>query len=620
MKPFMINNRPHWRSTFPQFVWMHYESFATFMAETWSFLGLPPPTRAQREVANYLQHGLDSSQLVKLSKQDIAIAEAGRRECVIRAFRSLGKSYIAAAFVIWRLMRQPRDEKVLVISASGSKSREFVHQLRSIILAMPLVSWMLEGNREEDSERRDTSIAFDIAHSSLSQSYSVKAVGLTGQITGSRATLIIADDIEVEENCRTEDARARLLMAVQNDFSAIVKTEQESLGDIVFLGTPRVQFSLYNTLVSKMGYTCFTVPILYPTAERRPNYLLKTDRMVTKDILAPYLIDLFNKGLLTEGDITDTRFSREEVNVMQSQGVESFTLNMLLDTSLSDLERFPLKLYDLMIHPLIGNQAPISIAWGKVNILHSLPNVGLTNDFFVGPAAVSEQVRPFEQTIMFVDPSGRGADESAWAIVSSLNGFLYIRRVRGTRNPEEAYKLIAFDAKNYEVHTIFIEPNFGGGSWMYALQPILYHIYPAGCSVQESEWAKGRKETRIIDTLEPALLQHRLVVDANVVQDDLKLPSKHSLFYQMTHITRDAGAIAHDDRIDAVAGAVAYFMKHLALDTNEQMRELEEYEAERFFQEYLEATADPRLTYGIWDDGRLMMKTRDGQPVYTSNL
>jgi hypothetical protein len=32
--------------------------------------------------------------------------------------------------VLWRLLRNPRDEKILVVSATGNKSKEFVSQVK----------------------------------------------------------------------------------------------------------------------------------------------------------------------------------------------------------------------------------------------------------------------------------------------------------------------------------------------------------------------------------------------------------------------------------------------------------------------------------------------------------
>jgi hypothetical protein len=68
--------------------------------------------------------------------------------------------------------------------------------------------------------------------------------------------------------------------------------------------------------------------------------------------------------------------------------------------------------------------------------------------------------------------------------------------------------------------------------------------------------------------------QHRLVIGEQVVREDDSMVQgyrpedqyKYRLFHQMTRITRDRGALAHDDRLDALAGAVAFWVEHMALD------------------------------------------------------
>jgi hypothetical protein len=45
------------------------------------------------------------------------------------------------------------------------------------------------------------------------------------------------------------------------------------------------------------------------------------------------------------------------------------------------------------------------------------------------------------------------------------------------------------------------------------------------------------------------------------------------MFYQMTRITKDRGALAHDDRLDALAIAVAYWVEQMAADADELIRE-----------------------------------------------
>jgi hypothetical protein len=42
--------------------------------------------------------------------------------------------------------------------------------------------------------------------------------------------------------------------------------------------------------------------------------------------------------------------------------------------------------------------------------------------------------------------------------------------------------------------------------------------------------------------------------------------ASYSVFYQLSRITRDKGALVHDDRLDALAGSVRYWAAHLAQD------------------------------------------------------
>jgi hypothetical protein len=65
--------------------------------------------------------------------------------------------------------------------------------------------------------------------------------------------------------------------------------------------------------------------------------------------------------------------------------------------------------------------------------------------------------------------------------------------------------------------------------------------------------------------------QHRLVVSPEVIEWDYKSTVKKvseevnrfRLFYQMTRITRDRNSLVKDDRLDAVAGAVAYWIESM---------------------------------------------------------
>jgi hypothetical protein len=86
--------------------------------------------------------------------------------------------------------------------------------------------------------------------------------------------------------------------------------------------------------------------------------------------------------------------------------------------------------------------------------------------------------------------------------------------------------------------------------------------------------------------LEPVRNQYRLVVDAALMRADQKDERKFQLFHQLTRITRDRGALRHDDRLDALAMAVAYWTEYLNRDiSNEEdkrMAELMDLEYAKF--------------------------------------
>lgn len=599
---------PHWFDK-PEAEWEAYESFPAMLAMVWDHLGLPVPTLAQNEIAHRLQYGFDSYEAATLSEIEKVALGDSPREDIIRAFRGLGKSYICAAFVIWRLMRNPRDEKILVVSATGGKATEFVSQVKGILQSMPMVRWLLEGDREHNARRRDESDQFDVVGASLSQSFSVKARGILGQITGSRATLIVGDDIEIPTNSKTEDARQTILSVVRSDFGPIVKTEH-GRGDTILLGTPQTEESVYNVLVAEMGYRCWCLPVRYPAAEKMKNYVLLTPGRVAVDILAPYLKGLISRGLLTHGIPTDTRFGHEEMLKEESKGSSHFALQMMLDTSLSDAERYPLKSHDMICFSVNAEKAPRTVQWGpdtnRKNVINDIPNMGFSGDHLLRPLFVDPEWVDYDQLLIYVDPAGRGKDETAWAVLGQVNGMIYVLDLLGeVGDPNTAMHRIAQSVKKYKVREVIVEPNFGQGMWAIAFTPILEKVWPGKCSVKESEWAKGQKEVRIIDTLEPVLTSHRLIVNETLLREDVKTDDRsYSFLYQLTHITRDRNCLGHDDRLDAVAGGVGYLIDSMGMDQKKAAAEQKAGEVQDLVDAFSEALDGGK---SLWTGRRLAL-------------
>lgn len=512
-----------------------YEDFTVFLHLVWLHLNLPPPTEIQLDIARYLQHG-------------------GKRR-IIQGFRGVGKSYITSAFVCWLLLRDP-DWAVMVVSASKQRADDFSTFTKRLIREMPILQHLMAREGQ-----RDSNIAFDVGPARAKHSASVKSVGVTGQLTGSRANDIIADDVEVPGNAETQGQRDKTSELVK-EFDAVLIPG----GRVTYLGTPQTEQSLYNRLQER-GY----VTRIWPSEVPDESYVT---RMMSK--LAPYILRKLEQGFLKYGQSTDPkRFHDADLSERRlSYGNSGYSLQFLLDTSLSDADRYPLKLRDLIVMPLDNEKAPASVVWGPkaTNAYNELFTPGLDGDAFHGPAFSDTAYQPYTGSVMVVDPSGRGKDETAWAITKMLNATVYLMRSIGIQGGYEdaVLRRIATDAKTFNVNLIIVEDNFGQGMFATLLMP---HLKAVGhlCTV-ETERVTQQKELRIIAALEPIMNQHRLVVSEQVVKEDDELvqdyttetASNYRLFHQMSRITKDRGALAHDDRLDAVAGAVQYWMDSLA--------------------------------------------------------
>ena len=513
--------------------------FRYFLCIVWDHLGLPEPTPIQLDIAEFMQHG------------------PARR--IIQGYRGVGKSWMAAAFVLWKLRLDPQL-KIMVNSASGQEAKNFTTFCLQLIRDMPILR-CLEPQREE---QRSAVHAFDVRQARPDKSPSVKAVGIFGQVTGSRADLIIPDDIETPTTAWSVGMREKLLAAV-GEYNAILKPG----GEVLYLGTPQTEESLYNKLLHK-GFTTRIWPARYPSKPEKYG-----------DMLAPIVreasAELKNKPV-DPGRFSETDLLERELSYGRSQ----FALQFQLDTSLSDMARFPLKLADLMVMEL-GTHAPEKLIWssGAEYRITDLPAVGFSGDYYHRPAFIHGEWLPFAGCVMFIDPSGRGKDETAYAVVAHLNGHLFLLDAGAYSDgySETVLDGIALAAKRNKVNLILLEDQFGQGMLESLLKPYLRLHHP--CSVEPVR-SNIQKERRIINALEPVLNQHRLVINRSVIERDaqnqrdvdaVERKLAYQLFHQLTHITYDKNCLQHDDRLDALAGAIQYWNESLAIDENRAMDE-----------------------------------------------
>lgn len=506
------------------------DDFRNFLAIVWEHLRLPAPTPVQYDIARYLQYG--------------------PKRCVIEAFRGVGKSFVTSAFVLWQLHRNPQL-KILVVSASKERSDQFVRFTRSLIDEMPMLQYL---KPDKSRGQRDSVVSFDVSLASPDQSPSVKAVGITGQITGSRADIIIADDVEVMNNSLTQMMRDQLAERIK-EFESVLKPLDDAR--IIGLGTPQTEMSIYNLLPDR-GYETRIW-----TARIPDNVEVYGDR------LAPFVMKMIEGGAKA-GDLVDPRrFDDENLRQRElSLGRSTFALQFMLNTSLSDAERFPLKLSDLIVHPLDPRSVPTKWTWasGKDQVIDHLACVGLTGDRYHRPMMYSREMIDYTGCVMSVDPSGRGNDETAYAVVKIALGNLYLVASGGFTDgySDATMTSLAQIAKRHGVNDVIVESNFSDGLFTNHLKSFLTRIHP--CHVEEVRHST-QKERRICDTLEPIFNSHRLIVCESVITNDLKSccdePSRQ-LMYQISRITRDRGSLAHDDRIDALSIAVSFWAEQMA--------------------------------------------------------
>ena len=526
------------------------EDFKLFLQALWTQLDLPSPTRAQYAIADYLQNGPKRLQ--------------------IQAFRGVGKSWITGAFVLWTLFNDP-ERKIMIISASKERADNMSIFLQKLIIETPWLAHL----RPKADDSRWSRISFDVA-CSPHQAPSVKSVGITGQLTGSRADLMILDDIEVPGNSMTELMREKLLQLC-TEAESILTPKSDSR--IMYLGTPQTTFTVYRKLAER-NYRPFVWPSRYPRKAKLSQY---------EGLLAPQIQADLDTGSL-EWEPTDDRFDNDDLIEREaSMGRSNFMLQFQLDTSLSDAEKFPLKMADLIVTAVNPTEAPESIVWcsDPSNVIKDLPTVGLPGDYFYSPMQLQGEWSPYTETICSVDPSGRGSDETTAAYLSQKNGFLYLHEMRAYRDGYSDNTLLDIlkGCKKYNVSTLLIESNFGDGI---VAELFKKHIQVTKQAIYiEETRANVRKEDRIIDSLEPVLNQHRLVLNRSVVEWDYasnkneapELRLLYMLFYQMSRMCREKGAVKHDDRLDALAQGVQYFTESLSISAERQIaqRKLEDW-------------------------------------------
>ena len=543
------------------------EDFILFLHYIWKLLNLPPPTKCQILMAQWISKGEN-------------------RQRGVMAYRGAGKSYISYCYCVWRMWKDP-DIKILVVSATSSRADAFSKTCKQILELSPLLQRLIPPS---GSQNEWSNITWTVHGAKPSGSSTVKSVGITSQITGTRADLILVDDVSSPKNSMTVDQREKLREQVA-EFQDIKKGDETGSGqgadsEILYLGTPQSYESLYYHL-STLGVKFRIWPARYPYLEVIRSY---------QQMLCPVIENEVHEDPSIQWTPTDPkRFTDEELSEREVyQGKARFQMQFMLNTELSDADKFPLKLSDLIVYTPSKYSAPrqVSHSLDKKLEIKELKNMGFSSDRWRRPSYIDAQQLPWERVIMAVDPSGRGSDETGWFVLGAMMGSIYVLDgggYAGGFDEDTVLIPLAKKAKEWNIDVFVSESNMGSGMYSELMRPVMLKRHR--CKLDEVH-NNIRKEHRIIDTLEPLMARHKLIVSECIITDDIRDAEQHgkegtssnrtaySLFHQMTHITYEKDCLIHDDRIDTLAIGCGYLVDSVDVDVEREIKQMADREYE----------------------------------------
>lgn len=524
------------------------------------------PTIRQLSVADWMENGPDRN--------------------ITTAYRGLGKSFASGGYALWRLRHDPFTEKILIPAATAEKAEEVATFMARCIRDVEILRCL-----EPRPEGRTSIKAFDVGPAVIDQSPSVRTVGiLSPSLTGKRCTLALPDDIETLNNSITPLKQERLAQAV-TELEAIIKPDDPGFDpdapkdytqggirqifprQIRYLGTPHLESSLYLRLVRERNYAIRFWPARFPDPGNSDQW------DCYEGFLAPDIAQAVQANPALKGEPTDPeRFGHHELLKRETRMTRaSVQLQFQLNCRLSTMDRYPIRLGDLLVMDLDGKALPEVVVWASSpdQRIQDLLCVGMGADrFYHRPAVVSGWVSQEEtwRCVLAIDPSGRGSDELAWAVIAELNGNFFLLESGGTTRgyEPEVLSMLATKAERWNVNYCVAESNMGDGMFTALLSPAMAKVYPV--SIEEVRVSQ-QKERRIVDTLAPLVQQHRLVVSSELIRRDYddaerdpETGHQRSLMGQLSRITVERGSLTFDDRIDALALGVKFFIDAAAQD------------------------------------------------------
>jgi hypothetical protein len=426
--------------------------------------------------------------------------EQKRTRLLLMAFRACGKSTLVGLFCVWLLTQNP-NLRILILAADLALARKMVRNVKRILEKHPLSKHLKPRGLDQWGSDR-----FTVRRPLELRDPSVLAKGVFTNLTGTRADVIICDDVEVPNTCDTPDKRKELRTRL-GELDYIVTPG----GIQLYVGTPHSWFTLYAEAPRT-------------EAGEEEAFLQGFERLV---------VPILSKN----GESAwPERFPLETVDAIRKRtGPAQFTSQMLcLPVNSTDgcFDPDNLRLYDDEIAYSEAGRVPVYALAGRKLIAARA---------FWDPAFGKDEGDRSILAIVYMDEEGE-----YWL------HHLAVLRVKAGKNEEDAAsqqcRQVAALARRFYLPSIAVETN-GIGKFLPGILRRELAKAGIGCAVLESPSRKAKSQ-RILEAFDVVLAARSLHVHRAV----LATPFLHELSEYRP--VQGAGKTSHDDAIDAVAGAI----------------------------------------------------------------
>jgi len=419
----------------------------------------------------------------------------GDTRLLLMAFRSCGKSTLVGLFAAWLLYRWP-DLRILVLAADQILAGKMVRNVKRIIERHPLTTRMKPDRADQWASER-----FTVRRMIEQRDPSMLARGVGSNITGSRADMIICDDVEVPNTCDSAEKRAALRERLEEINYVLVPG-----GTQLFIGTPHTYFTIYADAPRKEAGE---VQVFLHGFKRLKIPVLGADG----------------------NSAWPERFSPAAIEQMKrSTGPNKFASQMMLE--------------------------PVNIAEGRLNPeLLRIHDMKLLYARELGTLFIGD--RKMVSASAWWDPAFGSAkgDASVLAVVyADAHGNLYLQHIDYISCPpggetDEATaqcRIVARLARELYLPFITVEIN-GIGRFLPGILRNELATAKAPCAVVEVSSTRP-KDLRILEAFDAVLAARRLYVHESVMQTPFAVEMQE---------WKPGRAGGHDDGLDAVAGALS---------------------------------------------------------------